>query len=283
LALCERARSARGVQTDVKYILCEACEHVAEAVVDALGAIEPPVTEVAVLDAMEALCNPREKVGRWMRSIDLKERGRKLKMEAQKGVQECSKECATISMACEEVVEAVGTTELAENAFKFYKEAKAAGMPVNERKVKAWLCVKGGPGGACDRPTPKLPADRPKGPEFSAKGDKDLQVEDMLANMNHPGMKMYNKDELQDMYPDDDDDTDESAFADGAAVDQEENGDASHSSASPVTRVPQDRLADLRQFVESGVKKLSNLAQSARGTGLEAMKRLGIRSDVDEL
>jgi hypothetical protein len=288
-ALCARAGSTRGVPSDVQYFACEACDHVAEAAVKAVSEIEPPLTEVAVLDVMEALCNPREKAGRWTRSVDLVERRRRLVMRAQDGVQECKVECATVALACEAVVEAVGVTELAEAAFKLANEAAAAGKPFSKKSFSAWMCAPGGPARVCDRKAPDVPASRPKGPPFLAKEGKDLEIEDMMANMKVPGMKMYQRDELKEMYSDDDDDDDGDKLGksddvgDATDVDSTEDTKGSDSTAVWGNREPANWLAGFQRTAQSGLKEATTFAQRAVRMSGQVLKKLRKRSVVDEL
>ena len=80
------------IKTDVKFIRCDACQHIAKAAhrsVAALRTAQPhwkPLTEEAIIEHLEQMCNPQGEQGEWILHLDVQEDGDKLKVVEMSGV-----------------------------------------------------------------------------------------------------------------------------------------------------------------------------------------------------
>ena len=114
--------------------MCEALAVQAAAVTDKLRAAATkakPLSEVAIMDALDRLVAPAREEGEWISTIDLVEDGTRLRVVAQGGPGKCGAECKTVAMAAADVLDSVDT-DLA--------EALWAGRLQGEAAVVDWLC-----------------------------------------------------------------------------------------------------------------------------------------------
>lgn len=160
------ARPTRGVVRDVPLIVCELCPLLAAAAFPADGDIS---SEVAVLDGVEDMCDPKKKPGRWLRSLDLVEKRKRLRVQKVDGVAACEVECRTAALACTDIVDKAGATDIADLIYS----------GASKEKVAKWLCAgsDGGASRACKGRAPYIWKGRPEGPAFSPISEKDLQME----------------------------------------------------------------------------------------------------------
>jgi hypothetical protein len=186
-----RSSATRGSARDVPLIVCETCPHVARA---AVRAGSSAATEIAALDAVEAVCTPDSPHGKWTRSIDLVETRGRLRVVPMSGVQRCGVECATVALACERILDGAGGVELGEKVF--YGDG-------HEEKVVEWLCGEGRAAGVCERKAGRIWKGRQDGPAFVPLGETELKGEQLMDNMKGlpglPGMKMYSANDVRDM------------------------------------------------------------------------------------
>ncbi len=103
-------RDEGGVAGDVKYIRCQACEHFVHALhtaIDNAAQAKPKLGEEDVVGLMKASCQPHTEEGAWLRSLDLVEddstRSLVLVAEAEDGP--CNRECRTVELACNALLE----------------------------------------------------------------------------------------------------------------------------------------------------------------------------------
>ena len=125
----------QGVRSDVPYIKCAVCEALAvqaAAVTDKLRADATkakPLSEVAIMDALDRLVAPAREEGEWISTIDLVEDGTRLRVVAQGGPGKCGTECKTVAMAAADVLDSVDTDLAealwAEEAFKLMSGMRA--------------------------------------------------------------------------------------------------------------------------------------------------------------
>lgn len=204
--------AARGVRSDVPYIQCETCAHVVEAAVNETNKLEGThLTELALFDMVESLCDPNAPVGKWTTTIDLQERLRKLHLVKQDATQPCKQECRTIALACSQVLDSV-ETEFAERLYLLRKKG-----PVDVKHIQSWFCDKGGLSSACAETTPRFPKSRPTGPPFEPRDEKQAAIDEAMkkirADENGFSMNAMDPDAMgaystDDDVDDDDDDDD---------------------------------------------------------------------------
>lgn len=95
---------------DLKYIGCEVCENMVDAlknILDDLKEKSPTgrLGELVILDTIEQICNPQNETGLWIKKHDIIESNNKglsyLKLVRPGGVSKCDDECATIAKSCQ--------------------------------------------------------------------------------------------------------------------------------------------------------------------------------------
>lgn len=194
----------RGVPSDIPYIKCETCNHIARAATNATNQLLfDQLTEIQTFDIVEQLCDPSTNQGNWACKIDMVEHVRKIRLEVQQNPQPCKQECKTLSLACASIMDGI-ESELAEQLYAWRKKGI-----VSESQVVSWLCDKRkGASRACEHATPLFEKARPTGPPFKVADEKELLEMQMkeFAEQSGQGMNMFNADQLKDMKPDDDDD-----------------------------------------------------------------------------
>lgn len=211
IAISSKSIDSRGVPSDVKYIKCETCAQIAKAAAEKATELDSnKVSELSMFDLVESICDPKSANGRWMRTIDLVERLGKLKLIPQDGVQDCTRECRTMALACNAIMEGY-ETELGEKLYALRKVGD-----IDASAVESWLCEKKkGVSGACNAKPPLLPRDREKGPAFEKKDPKQVEMDNLMEQMrgmnggNDFNMNMFSKDQFNAGMDDDDDDDDD--------------------------------------------------------------------------
>ena len=138
------------------------------------------LTELAVIEALEALADPAAEGGEWIATFDLEEAGPALTLSRQGSPGVCGVECRTLAMAAGDALDAMDT-DLAERLFA----ATADGSPAPD--LGAWLCGAEG-SGACVGKAPPLPPGRLAGPAFQPEAPEAAQARRMMAQMRAAGM-----------------------------------------------------------------------------------------------
>ena len=200
---------ARAVKSDVKYIKCQVCEEVAKTLSrvasslrDELGA---KLTEAAVLEKVEKVCDPSAEEGEWLVQHDLVEKGSALRMKfmGDDVYGKCGVECKTMQRACEDIV-SDRDTDIAEALF-------TSGDAMKRAAFTAFLCRDEDEQAraSCARAPPPMPKSRPRGPAFEATDKKEIDMQRMMKQMEAMGMggmQMYGRDDMAEMVSDYDDD-----------------------------------------------------------------------------
>lgn len=233
LAISTKTIDSRGLPSDVKYIKCETCNNLVIVAAESADKLEgTALTEIALYDLTESLCDPASVNGKWMREIDLVERVGRLRLIKQDGEQDCTRECRTIALACNSIMEGY-ESELAEKLYLMKKKGV-----VDVTQLDAWFCEKRkGLTDACRVRAPMLPKDREHGPEFQKKDEKAAQMEAMMAQMKAAnggkdlGAQMFSKEQMANMPgmggDDDDEDEDDTAGAKDDDGEETSNDDSS--------------------------------------------------------
>lgn len=206
-----------------------------------------------------------------MRKIDLVERVGKLRLVEQEGIQECGRECKTIAMACEDVLDGV-ETELAERLYVL----RRGGNEVKNAIVEEWFCGRGGGiSKVCRKMPPTLPRDREPGPAFVEKKKEDVDMEEIMAQMQAAGgggmnMNMFSRDQMGAMggaSDDDDDEEDEEDESDKSGEDDEsDKSGEERSDGSDASSLKNSELGDVGTRSLDGIDKdLSDVGE--RGAG----------------
>lgn len=232
-SLCDTLSDRRGVRSDVKYILCDACTHASKQATKLTNELPSTLIETDTLDIIESLCLPDSPQGNWLRTLDMIEdfssRTISLKSYAPKQ-QTCKQECKTISLACEEAVDG-RESELAEF---LYALKKKEGEGVKEGDVDRWLC-----GHVCESGNVnKFGKERKEGPLFKQLDEKEELQAKMkeFAAQSGQNMNMFSKDDMKNMpgmnADEDEDDDDEDLPEDMKQKEDDDMPDDDDSSSS---------------------------------------------------
>lgn len=175
------AGSVNGVVGDVKYIKCEVCNELSDALHVAVvgmrsGLGKRPLDEGKVHALVESACSPENDEGAWLRHLDLVEDGPRLRVERQAGDGPCGKECATAALACVALLEEGWENELGEALYAGTRDAAALRETVC-RELSS----------SCAKKPPKLPSKRPAGPRFRAYTEEE-RAERETHESPAPGM-----------------------------------------------------------------------------------------------
>ncbi len=168
------------------------------------------LTELAVIEALEALADPATEAGEWMAAYDLVEAGASLTLARQPAAGVCGEECRTLALAVADALDA-SDTDLAERLFA----ATAGGAPAPD--LGAWLCGADGAGACVARPPP-LPSTRPPGPPFVAETADAAQARRMMAQMKAAGMggELFDRSSIEQTLAEVDAEEEAEEAADGA-------------------------------------------------------------------
>ena len=107
-----------GVPSDVKHIRCETCESLVSAAHRRFAELrkgsKKALSEEDAMSVVETVCDPEADGGAWLRSLDLQEQGRRLRLVKQAEDGPCGVECATLRLACQALMEEGWENELGE-------------------------------------------------------------------------------------------------------------------------------------------------------------------------
>lgn len=258
---------ARAVKSDVKYIKCQVCEEVAKTLSrvasslrDELGA---KLTEAAVLEKVEKVCDPSAEEGEWLVQHDLVEKGSALRMKfmGDDVYGKCGVECKTMQRACEDIV-SDRDTDIAEALF-------TSGDAMKRAALTTFLCRdEDEPARAsCARAPPPTPKSRPRGPAFEATDKKEIDMQRMMKQMEAMGMggmQMYGRDDVAEMVSDYDDDEAPGIPDPGALSDSESLGVENQQSFD--ADAPPASVAEKAKNAWSSVKRFGKgLADKVKG------------------
>lgn len=154
-----------GVPSDVKYIRCHTCEHLVTALHEQMKAPDKRPDESAVQLKIEKACKHGEAEGAWLRSLDMVENEETIRLEKQPQDGPCGKECLTIALACQRLLEEGWENELGEALW----EGSMSAQELSVIACKKWSS-------ACRRAPPKVDASRPKGPQFRPYSDTEREA-----------------------------------------------------------------------------------------------------------
>jgi hypothetical protein len=185
-AAAAAAAAEAGVASDVKYIKCEVCEHLVNALHAQVAALRKKADGLGEgkIDALiESVCKPEEEAGAWLRMIDLVEMsgGQFLRIVRQREDGPCGQECATVAMACSALLEEGWENELGEALYSAKKSAE-------QLREKACRSLSS----SCSRAASELPKSRSRGPPFRAYTEEERAARGAPAA---PGM--LSRDELR--------------------------------------------------------------------------------------
>lgn len=170
----------------VSIIQCEVCKNAVEAA-HSYKKENTIVDEDGIAELVDGLCSVKQKVGRWTAKIDITRESANgpFTLERKEELGYCKAECTAVQRACQ-------------NAFKGLEEDFTE-MLMKEKSVKSMrqkLCKK-----ACSKKAPAMP-EQWKDEEFSPRDQKEVETEDMMADMKAKtgmGMKMYKREDLMSM------------------------------------------------------------------------------------
>ncbi|KAJ9526955.1 hypothetical protein QJQ45_025337 [Haematococcus lacustris] len=131
------------------------------------------MTEAAIMDSLEKMCDPDREAGEWITHQDLQEEGKQLKL---------------VDMG-QQVLETLDLSEMSEMLWKGTKRAALTQAACYDS------------GRACRKKAPPLPAERAPGPAFKALDEEKAGHAKLMRSMKEAGLKgtMYNKDSMMDM------------------------------------------------------------------------------------
>lgn len=241
-----------GKRSDVKYIKCGACEHLAKNAYrmarELRDELKPgkQLEEFVLIEKVEKLGNPNKDEGEWIAALDMVEDGKRIRLVEMDEIGKCGVECKTIQMAVDGILESADT-DIAEKLWQG-KTTRA--------QFQNWLCYEAT--NACSKKAPPLPADRPKGPEFVVADKKEREIQKMMAGMKDMGMggTLYNRDQMMNQYKalggDDleDEDDDEGEEEQGSSFAEDPSGDeATVTSENPPQKKPKTLGERLNKMV----------------------------------
>ncbi|KAJ1419347.1 hypothetical protein B484DRAFT_137288 [Ochromonadaceae sp. CCMP2298] len=193
------ASTGKVVKEDLEYIKCEACER---GVLELYNVVQRArskapnknLPEVHIVELIEAIGQPKNVSGEWIRRIDIVEsldKGKKfLVFEDQADMGKCVNECSTIAQSVQDLFqEDIDADDLSAILWKDTIELE----DLQDKVCKQWSS-------RCAKPRRKPLANKYKraDEEFAAQGEKELEMERMMANMAEMGMKsdMYSREDM---------------------------------------------------------------------------------------
>lgn len=187
-------------QRDVKHVACDVCTKAVEELYETASEarkIAPyhKLDEETVQDLIEGLCKAEEKSGEWIRELDIvtknTEKGDFLELETPGGVSKCKEECGTIAESCKLLIDdEIDADDLSAVLYK---------NKLTRKELKSKVCREWS--GRCSSKAKPINYQREEIP-FEEISEKDLQMEQMMAQMKAAGMggmSMYNKDDMEGM------------------------------------------------------------------------------------
>mmetsp|Transcript_14798 Transcript_14798/g.22289 ORF Transcript_14798/g.22289 Transcript_14798/m.22289 type:complete len:267 (+) Transcript_14798:73-873(+) len=185
---------------DGPHIACDVCnnavDNLFEAVKDARSkAPYQKLDEGEIQDIIDSICKNDDPNGEWIRRLDivekLKEKGTFLELDEPGGVSKCGVECQTITKSCDDLFENdIDADELSAMLWK---------NKLSKKEAKKTVCREWS--NRCSKKAKPITFVR-EDEQFVEMSDKDLQMEQLMAQMNAAGMggmSMYNRDDMEDM------------------------------------------------------------------------------------
>lgn len=184
---------ARPIPGTSKYIECSVCKVATQEVWDqAASAREaaPWIGEDKFQEIAEGVCNPDLDGGEWITFYDLvqAEKGAAIKLEKNKYLGECRRECRSIAKACRTVYDEV-REDVAESLYK--RDASTA------EKFKSRVCQKWA--GVC--PAKKVPENFEHPDEFWMPVDEEMYKMKRMQQMINKQAEKYGKQQVQFVDP----------------------------------------------------------------------------------
>ena len=148
------------VPSDVKYIRCGVCQQLITAVHEQVAAAKKKskskkLSEESIQTIIESACKPSAEAGAWLKFLDMAETdGGRIQVERQAEDGPCGRECKTLGMACEQLMEEGWEDSLSESLF-----GGEAADELRETACHEWSS-------ACRKTPPKVDQSRRSGPPF---------------------------------------------------------------------------------------------------------------------
>lgn len=149
------------VAADVKYIKCDTCRQLVAAVHEQVAAERKKskakkLSEDSIQTIIESACKPSTEAGAWLKFVDMveSEKDGRIRVEKQAEDGPCGRECKTVGMACEQLLEEGWENELSEGLF-----GGEAADELASTACKEWSS-------ACRKAAPKADKARKPGPPF---------------------------------------------------------------------------------------------------------------------
>lgn len=187
-------------QKDLQPIACDVCTRAVGELYETAAearkvAAYNKISEETVQDLIEGLCKADVKSGEWIRELDIvtkrTEKGDFLELVAPGGLSKCKEECNTIVESCNRLLdEEIDADDLSGIIYK---------NKLSRKEMKSKVCRDWS--GRCSSKAKAITYQREEIP-FEEISEKDLQMEQMMAQMKAAGMggmSMYNKDDMEGM------------------------------------------------------------------------------------
>jgi hypothetical protein len=193
-------KASTSSQRDLKYISCDVCTKAVEELYETAAEarkVAPynKIDEESIQDLIEGLCKSDEKSGEWIRELDIvtknTEKGDFLVLDTPGGMSKCKEECNTIVESCKKLIDDdIDADDLSAVIYK---------NKLTRKELKSKVCREWS--GRCSSKAKPINYQREELP-FEEISEKDLQMEQMMAQMKAAGMggmSMYNKDDMEGM------------------------------------------------------------------------------------
>ena len=182
------------LRDDLPHIGCSVCNAVVEATYNIIAdrrekAPYKKLDELKIVEVLDTVCNPQGPEGKWIRMVDIvevKQGGRRyLELETPGGMGKCDKECMTIARSCKDLLEEdLDRDELSPLLYKnTIKTVEAL-----QEKVCKKMCKRCSDKRATTNKPLANGGKKRVDEEFKPVNDKDIEMEEMLANMEKSGM-----------------------------------------------------------------------------------------------
>lgn len=200
IGVAEAKKPLTQTQKDLKHIGCDVCNRLVgelyESVVEMRKAAPyNKISEEDIQEKIEGMCKSDEKSGEWIRELDIvsktTDKGEFLELSAPGGISKCKEECNVIVESCTSLLEdEVDADDLSGIIYK---------NKLSRKELKSKVCREWS--GRCSSKAKPISYERKDYP-FEEISEKDLQMEQMMAQMKAAGlggMNMYNKDDMENM------------------------------------------------------------------------------------
>ena len=206
-----KKKKHKPVRSDLPYVKCAVCrklvKHLARHVHGVARARSYAVGEDEIDAVVEKACDGQHEHGQWLRKLDIQESkdGKRLMLQERARMGRCKEECETIKLGCRDVVEEVGM----EATEAIWKAARlgADWDPFDAAQLKALqkeICQVASGRRFCTGKKPKRVPKKRKagGNNFEELSDEDAKLEALMGSMRDvaPGMEMYRREDIQEMY-----------------------------------------------------------------------------------